>query len=174
MSIPDWCLGSSVRYLQSLRLIQVQISDRQLETLLIGLTSQHSLLTLELQGLCLDSLDTHLFGRALSSVRNLILHNTFGYNVTSQQLETLFSVASHTDQTILRHFHLILGDLVDITLLVLDTFLLSGVRVRLTDCTLSDSQYKHFSQKEGINISDNFGSLQSSVSLTNFVDCDNI
>ena len=170
LGVPASALTSSLGTLQSLRLIQVQISDSQLETLMVGLTGRHSLHTLELHGLSLDNLEPQLFASALSHVNTVIVHNTFGYSVTKDQLARLFIQVSQEKQNKLRNFHLILGDLVDISLLVLDSFLLSDVDVRLSDCSLSEIQFQYFRHKERINISTNFDSFESSVNLTNYVD----
>ena len=169
LSVPESALQASLQTLQTLRLLQVQISARQVEAVMEGLTGGHSLQALELHGLSLDSLQPALFGEALCNVKSVVLHNTFGYNVTPAQLQSLFSRAVGNNKTKLRSFHLLLGDLSDLDLPLLASFILSEIQVRFTDCTLSEPQYQYFSQRGRINITHNFGSIESSVHLDNYM-----
>ena len=131
-----------------------------------SLAGPHSLETLELQGVCLASLQPHLFSSALSNLRKVVIHNTFGYNLTSQQLSQLARRTVSNKQRKLKYFSLVLGDLAEIDIPTLDQFLMTDVKVRLADCSLSEAQYQHFNRKEGININ-NFG-CETSVNLNNF------
>ena len=89
LGVPPPLLTSSLARLTSLRLIQVQISELQVETMMRALAGRHSLEALELQGVSLATLQPPLFSAALSNLRNVIIHNTFGYNLTAQQLSQL-------------------------------------------------------------------------------------
>ena len=166
LGVAEPLLSSSLARLRSLRLIQVQISESQVEAVMRALTGHHSLETLEVQGVSLASLQPQLFSSALTNLRNVIIHNTFGYNLTSGQLTDLALQTVSNKQRKLKYFTLVLADLADVDIPILEDFLMTDVRVRLTDCSLSEAQYQHFSRREGININ-NFG-CETSVNLNNF------
>ena len=152
LGVPEPLLSSSLARLSSLRLIQVQISESQLEAVMRALAGHHSLEALELQGVSLASLQPQLFSAALANLRNVIIHNTFGYSLTSPQLTQLAlqAVTVSNKHRKLKHFTLVLADLADVDIPTLEDFLMTEVRVRLVDCSLSEAQYQHFSRREGI------------------------
>ena len=166
LGVPPPLLTSSLARLTSLRLIQVQISELQVETMMRALAGRHSLEALELQGVSLATLQPPLFSAALSNLRNVIIHNTFGYNLTAQQLSQLARDTLNKKERKLKYFTLVLADLAEMEIQTLEGFLSTDIRVRLTDCSLSEAQYQHLNRKEGININ-NFG-CETSVNLNNF------
>ena len=165
LGVPQSLLTTSLTRLTSLRLLQVQISEVQVEAVMRALAGPHSLEALELQGISLATLQPQLFSAALSNLRNVSIHNTFGYNLTPQQLTQLALQTVSNKQRKLSYFTLVLADLAEVDLPTLDQFLMTDVRVRLTDCTLSEAQYQHFKQKQGIDMN-NFG-CENSVNLNN-------
>ena len=167
LGVPQSLLTTSLTRLTSLRLLQVQISEVQVEAVMRALAGPHSLEALELQGISLATLQPQLFSAALSNLRNVSIHNTFGYNLTPQQLTQLALQTVSNKQRKLSYFTLVLADLAEVDLPTLDQFLMTDVRVRLTDCTLSEAQYQHFKQKQGIDMN-NFG-CENSVNLNNFL-----
>ena len=166
LGLPPPLLARGLARLSSLRLIQVQISELQLEAVMTALAGRHSLEALEVQGVCLASLTTHLFSSALTNLRTVVIHNTFGYNLTTQQLGQLALQAVNSKHSKLRNFTLVLGDLTELDIPTLENFLRTDVKVRLADCSLTEDQYQHFNSKEGIHIN-NFG-CETSFNLNNF------
>ena len=100
----------------------------------------------ELEGISLAEIDSTLFSDAFTKLEHFSLENSFGYCASDDQIKALLTKIMDRNSNKMKSLCLTLVNLSHIDISSLQSLLTSDIKIKLRDCTITESQLSNLSR----------------------------